>query len=319
MKTVTLIILFAISGLMLSGQNTFRYNFNNTLGESNGNTPSLTPLGNTGTFLLDTLNEISGKTKTVYRFGVNNGLQFDNAAAGNFIDSTYSIELYFVFDELSSWKRVVDWKNRKTDHGAYVYNGKLNFYNYVYSGTAPVIAGEYTYYVITRDAATQQLLIYTDAKEEISFTDSYGDGIIDADHVLNFFYDDLVVANEASSGAVALINLYDYVLDTTTIKQNFSNLQSTVFSVGEKSGEEIRLVYPNPASGRVTIDLSSFPSGSDATLSFIPPTGTAATTIVLKTGHSHSLDISSLPLSKGVYLVRVETGGIIRTQKLVVY
>ena len=156
MKIIPITIIFALGTLFLQGQSVLRYNFNNSLVETNGVGPTMTVLGNQGVYEIDTLNEISGKTKTVYRFEKNSGFQFDNAASGNFLGSTYTIELYFVFDELQSWKRVIDWKNRKTDNGAYVYYGELNFYPYVYSGEAPVLPGEYTYYVVTRDGSTNK-------------------------------------------------------------------------------------------------------------------------------------------------------------------
>jgi len=191
-KTLLFLISLAI-GISVSAQSTLDHNFNNSLNEVNTAAPGLTVLGTQGNFVTDTLNEIAGSNKTVYRFERNNGLQFNNVAAGNFLGETYTIELYFVFDELSSWKRVVDWKNRKTDRGAYVYYGQLNFYPILYSGEAPVEAGEYTYYVNTRNAATKNVLIYTDADVKINFTDSNDDAVIDEDGILNFFYDDLAV------------------------------------------------------------------------------------------------------------------------------
>jgi len=60
-------------------------------------------------------------------------------------------------------------------------------------GEAPVEAGEYTYYVNTRNAAIKNVLIYTDADVKINFTDSNDDAVIDEDGILNFFYDDLAV------------------------------------------------------------------------------------------------------------------------------
>ena len=79
------------------------------------------PLDTMGMYVLDTLNEIGNQIRIVYRFRKNAGVQFNNTLAGNFLGQSYSIELYFVFDDLSSWKRVIDWKNRTSDHGAYIH------------------------------------------------------------------------------------------------------------------------------------------------------------------------------------------------------
>jgi len=316
MKTFTISILLLLAFSFVNGQSSLHYNFTNSLQEANVHGPTLTTLGTPGTFVLDTLNEISGKTKTVYRFDQNCGFQFDNLAAGTFIDSTYTIELYFVFDNLTSWKRVVDWKNRKTDYGAYVYYGELNFYNYVYSGTAPVLPGEYTYYVITRKASDKTLKIYTDALVEISFTDTYGDAIIDSDHFLNFFYDDLVVPNEASSGAVAILNLYNYALDSTAIKHNFDNIQGQVFAVNEKGRETSRLIAPNPAHDMVTVNLTEFPQGTSVNVMILNASGSVVCNKNLAAGIRQKMDIRSLGLAPGIYLVKAESNGLVFTQKL---
>lgn len=316
MKTLVTFLLMMLAASALQAQSVLRYEFLNDLNERSGLGPTLTVLGNEGTFVLDTLNEINGKTKTVYRFEKNSGLQFDNAAANNFIGTTYSIEIYFVFDELSSWKRVLDWKNRKTDFGAYVYYGELNFYPYIYSDDAPVIAGEYTYYVLTRDGATNQVLIYTDADEEISFTDNNSDAVVDGDHVLNFFQDDLAVPNEAAPGAVALINLYDYVLDSNTVKQNFENIGSQVFSVKEIRKANVPMqVYPNPADEAVTIDVSGF-KGEPVDISIFNSSGIQVFKRTVTSGQTFV--VNSTDFADGIYLIRAESEKLTASQKLVV-
>jgi OmpA-OmpF porin, OOP family len=319
MKTITLTMFLMLGTLFLQSQSILRYNFNNTFTETNGVGPALTVLGNQGIFETDTLNEISGKTKTVYRFEKNSGFQFDNAAAGNFLGGTYTIELYFLFDNLQSWKRVIDWKNRKTDNGAYVYYGQLNFYDHIYSGQAPVVPGEYTYYVVTRDGATNKLLIYTDDGIQIDFTDSSGDGVIDEDHVLNFFYDDLMVPDEASSGAVALLNLYNYVLDSNTIKQNFINISSQVFSVREINKKEIPIqVFPNPANDKVTIDLRKFNNDGLVRVSLFNLTGSEIYTIMIPSGNQADIDLVTSSFPAGIYLFKAESDTRISTQKIVI-
>ena len=319
MKTFTFIFILAVSALFLQGQNMLRYNFNSTLNETNNLGPTLTVLGNPGIFVLDTLNEISGKTKTVYRFEANSGFQFNNAAAGHFQDSSYTIELYFKFDNLNSWKRVVDWKNRKSDNGAYVYNGQINFYDYAYSGQAPVVAGQYTYYVITRNKATKNLLMYTDAGVQINFTDTYGDGVMDTAQVLHFFFDDLMVPNEASSGAVALLNLYNYVLDSNQIKQDWIHINSEVFGVNEKGKTNTYLqAYPDPANENVTIDLAGFANDGVIRLSVLDLTGSRIFTKSLTSGNRLVIDLMSLHIPSGIYMVKAESDTKISTRKLMI-
>ncbi len=306
MKKIILSLLVFHAVFCLNAQSVLRYNFNNVLSETNGVGPVLSVLGNQGIFLVDTLNEVSGKTKTVYRFEKNSGFQFNNTDAGNFLGETYTIELYFVFDNLSSWKRVIDWKNRTTDNGAYVYNGQLNFYNYIYSGEAPVLAGEYTYYIVTRDGASKALKIYTDAKVEIEFNDINNEGVLSADNVLNFFHDDLPVPNEASSGAVAMLNIYDYALDTNTINQKYIDLQSYIFSTGDKKQETLG-VYPNPAKDFITINLDKIKQEGESDISILDMTGAVVYSGRIDGSSTVRINLSSLNLAAGIYIVKAET------------
>jgi len=318
MKKILLFLASLAIGINVSAQSTLYYNFNNSLNEVNASAPTLTVLGTQGNFVTDTLNEIAGSNKTVYRFEKNNGVQFNNVAAGNFLGETYTIELYFVFDELTSWKRVVDWKNRKTDKGAYVYYGELNFYNYIYSEEAPVRAGEYTYYVITRDAASKNVLIYTDAEVKINFTDSNNDAVIDEDGVLNFFYDDLAVPNEASSGAVALLKLYDYALDSTVIREKWEQLGSSVFGVNETARSNVRInVYPNPVSDVLNLNLSAFSNQGEARIRVVNEIGQVvlAEKIFLD---SPSRSFSVNNFKKGLYTIVIETNREVTRTKFVV-
>jgi hypothetical protein len=318
MKKLLLFLIFLSIETIISAQSSLYYAFNNSFDEVNGKGPVLTVLGNQGNFVTDTLSEIEGNNKMVYRFEKNNGVQFNNVEAGNFLGETYSIELYFVFDELSSWKRVVDWKNRKSDHGAYVFNGQLNFYPYLYSTEAPVVAGEYTYYVITRDSATKNVLIYTDAEVKINFTDNSNDAVIDQDGVLNFFYDDLSVQNEASSGAVAMLRLYDYALDSTAIKDNWTQLGSNVFGINEiaKSGVNA-IVYPNPVSDILHVNLSEFPLQSQASIRIINGMGAVVYNSDISITTTQSA-ISLAGFKPGFYTAIIETKDAIARTKFIV-
>jgi hypothetical protein len=316
MKRMILLSVISFFIFKSYSQSVLSYEFLGNLNEKNGLGPALTVLGNEGSYVTDTLNEISGKTKTVYRFEQNSGLQFNNAASGNFIGDTYSIEIYFVFDELNSWKRVVDWKNRTTDYGAYVYYGQLNFYPYVYSNTAPVAAGEYTYYVITRDGATGKVLLYTDASVEINLDDVSGDALLSEDNVLNFFQDDLAVPYEASSGAVAVINLYNYVLDSNQVKQNFENIGSQVFAVNELHKSNVPMqITPNPASEFATIDLSGF---GDLKVDLRIFNASGLEVYKATTDPVCSLIVNTSTFPEGIYVAKAESGNHVSSQKLII-
>lgn len=319
MKNLYLVFAAIFSFCMGYSQGTLHYDFTSSLEEVNGNGPVLSVLGDAGIYVEDTLLEIGSAEKWVYRFEPNSGFQFDNAAAGNFLGESYTIELYFVFDYLNSWKRVVDWKNRKSDNGAYVYNGQLNFYPYQYSGEAPVNAGEYTYYVVTRDASDEEVIVYTDAVTQISFIDSGGDALLDEDNVLNFFHDDLVVPNEVSSGAVAMLKIYNTVLDSATIKANFEDLAGNVFSVSEFEGGNSSLrVYPNPATDKITVDLSDFGSNQNVSLKLITSQGKIVEQYDVIPASDMKFTFGVGELNSGIYALTAESRSKIISQKVLI-
>jgi hypothetical protein len=78
------------------------YDFNNTLNEQNGNDPALKVLGNEGVYQNDLVDSVNNITKTVYRFIKNSGLQFDNAAAGNFLGSENAKKLCSTFKQIKT-------------------------------------------------------------------------------------------------------------------------------------------------------------------------------------------------------------------------
>lgn len=229
MKIYFLILLTLLSLTAPAQQLQAIYEFNNNLNETSGKFPALKELGNAkGRFMEEILPELDNLKRPVYVFNKNCGLKFDNSAANNFFKGSYTIEMYFRFDYLNSWKRVIDWKNRKSDTGAYIFDGKLNFYKIVVSDLAPVREGEYTHYVITRDAATKVVKIFADGVGKIEFIDSGDLAVLDRDNEMHFFYDDLQVGDEASNGAVAYIKLYNYLLEPQQVKTVFSELKNNI-------------------------------------------------------------------------------------------
>jgi OmpA-OmpF porin, OOP family len=224
MKTAVL-LLFLLAHIPCLAQRECIYTFENNLEESSNKLPPLRVLGTKGEFKEDYLPELKVK-RLVYNFDKNCGLQFDNKAAKGFLDGSYTIEIYFRFEDLASWRRVIDYKNRKTDYGCYVWDGKVNFYNFALGENAPVRASEYTHYVVSRDVVTKKMKMYVDGQSKKEFIDKTNEGIIDDEGLLNFFYDDLMVKDEASEGAVAYIKIYDYVVEALAVKQSFNKLNS---------------------------------------------------------------------------------------------
>ena len=191
--------------------------------------PVLHPLGQTGQFIKEKVPGSGEKgvpelIRTVYQFEKNSGLQFNNKEANGFLNKSFTVEIYFQLSELDSWKRVLDFKNRKSDYGSYIYDGKLNFYDFAIGEKAPVKANQYIHYVYSRDFDTKAIKMYVNGLSKVEFKDPGTEGMLDVDQVLNLFQDDLVANHEASAGSVALIRVYDRVMTPVFIRRSYQTI-----------------------------------------------------------------------------------------------
>lgn len=213
-----------------SAQRVVTYDFGDGLTSTSDSASPLKVVGDAGEFIQDVLPELGNAKRPVYKFPANSGLQFNNKEAYGLLNGSYTIEVYFRLAELDSWKRVLDFKNRTSDNGCYIYEGKLNFFNFATGEKAPVKPGEYVHYVFSKDIETHQIKMYVDGESKVEFIDPGTEATLSEDQVLNFFQDDLIVGKEASAGAVALIRLYNRVMTPVFIKKSFQSLAKTIQS-----------------------------------------------------------------------------------------
>ncbi len=237
----------------LSAQTQWTYDFNKGLLPIENGGTALKSLGSIGQFIKEVVpgsgkNGVPELIRTVYKFENNSGLQFNNAQANGFLNKSFTIEIYFKLDTLGSWKRVIDFKNRKSDYGSYIYDGKLNFYDYAVGEKAPVRPKQYIHYVLSRDWDTKIIRMYINGQSKLEFKDPGTEAMLDQDQVLNFFQDDLVANHEASAGSVALIRFYDRVMNPVFIRRSYqtiSRLNKPEEDLEEKTEE---IVVANPQS-----------------------------------------------------------------------
>jgi hypothetical protein len=128
-----------------------------------------------------------------------------------------------------------------------------------------------------------------------------------------------MVPDEASSGAVAMLNLYNYVLDSTTIKQNWDNLNSKVFGVNDhgKAATGAR-IFPNPACRAAVVDLTNFANDGPVEVTVTNVMGLQVYNQRTTSSASCTIDVAALDLPEGIYMVRVASDNRIYSQKLVV-
>jgi len=181
------------------------YQFQNTLSSAVPAAPDLVPFA-LGSFTPD---NIGGTPTFVYNFGQQLGLSLNTTGL---ISDNYTIAALFQFDDISSYRKVFDFKNLTSDNGLYIDNGQLNFYSES-SGGPLVNPGTFLEAVLTRDSSTNLVTAYFDGIPVFSFTDSSSLGVISAANLLNIFQDDATTSGgESSSGSVAGIQIFNTVL-----------------------------------------------------------------------------------------------------------
>jgi len=186
------------AGTTLPASLTHNYELNGALADSLGG-PSLVKVGG---------GEIGS---TGFTFPVNQGLSL--TAAMNSA-TAYSIEVRFSFDETSSWRRIIDFRDYASDTGLYNYNRKLQFYNTSTGSNDLFGDGEMVDVLLTRSAAGM-VTGYINGVKEIQFDDSSTKYATLASDTLRFFIDDHQVGNEASAGFVDRIRIFNAELTTT--------------------------------------------------------------------------------------------------------
>jgi hypothetical protein len=175
------------------------YQFQNTRASSVGSS-TLTDAGTGNTFQTDT---VDGNSRPVLRFGFNQGVALA-PTTGVIPSNSYTIVMLFRLDSVSGFVRLVDFKNRASDNGLYIQNGRLENC----TTCTNISASTYVQVVYTRTAAGT-FTAYVNGVQQGQGPDTNGDLVIDGNNRLGFFQDDLAAGGEASAGNVARIRLYD--------------------------------------------------------------------------------------------------------------
>jgi hypothetical protein len=194
--------------------------------------------------------DVDGVNRRVLAFSSGNGCRLTNASQT--LGDSYTIVVLFRFDSVTSWKRVIDFRNRKTDWGLYSYYGNLNFYRVV-TGTGGAIQPDaYVQIALTRNAQGT-VRGYVNGLPEIDFSDSGFDATLDSDNILSFFQDDLVVPNEHAAGAVSRIRIWDGPLGAQAIASlDRAAGSSSVSPPAITSAIEISVTSGNPVEYKLT-------------------------------------------------------------------
>lgn len=150
----------------------------------------------------------AGTAEGGMRFTANQGPLVSGAFAN---PGVYSMEMFFSFDALTNYRRIVDLNDRKSDNGLYLLSGDVHFFGPVRPVDTNYQPGQMLHIVLTRDE-DQVVRGYGQGAQLFSFSDTTGHdfGLLSGpDGLVRFFRDD---TTEASAGFVDFIRLYDRVL-----------------------------------------------------------------------------------------------------------
>jgi hypothetical protein len=179
------------------------YDLNGSLDDSLGGLPLVSNGGSLATF-------------GYYTFGANQGPTFLGEAS---LADSYTIGLRFSFEEIGSWRKIVDFKQRSSDAGLYNFNGALEFYPITSIGTFP--QNTFVDVVISRDGVTDVVSAYIEGQPALSFVDSGNLAVADlvsGNALFELLRDDFQVGpHESSAGVLDRVVVYQGALTAEEI------------------------------------------------------------------------------------------------------
>lgn len=293
MKKLLLLPVLFLCVSAVFAQTTYKYHFNNNLHAAGGAGPDLVA-SCTAAYNIEALP--IGFSKKVFQFDKGCGLTFDDAAGGFLASGSYTIEMYVKLDTIQGYTKFVDYDARTSDNGFYNQSGKIALYPH-FTSDSVISAGNYFYIALTRDATSRDMYIYVNNQALGKYSDTGNQYVYDTHKNLVFFIDDSTTHHEDVTGAVAMLHISNYAMDSVTIKGNYSNLAGTLTVPTATAHNSNISIYPNPATDVTTITLSAA-----ATYQLSDLTGKSVQTGTFSSG-SNKLDISRI--SEGMYLLHI--------------
>ena len=220
MQSRILIVMFSfivyLSASAFAATLTSAYEFEGNLQDSviNGVDPSMV----TGTRGYGNGSVVNGE----FVFGFGQGLELTNGFANI---NSYSVELYFRFDNVTGYRNIFDPGSSRNDKSLYVYNSQLKWYPLNHDTSSNYIsANTYHHIVMTRDS-NGSLYGYVDGVMRINNVNAGTDAQVTG-NVAHFFEDN--ASSEMSAGAAKYITIYDGILSQTEVAQLYQSRDAAV-------------------------------------------------------------------------------------------
>jgi hypothetical protein len=140
--------------------------------------------------------------------------------SGAIMQGNYSIEMLFRLNETSGYRKLIDFKDRTTDHGLYNLGGNLNFFPITTGSGGVFTPGDLAHVVLTRDDLLGAVIGFVNGTEQFAFTDSGQAAVFSgSDNIIHFLRDEGLqgVPGENPSGYLDFVRIYDGPLSASEI------------------------------------------------------------------------------------------------------
>jgi hypothetical protein len=156
-------------------------------------------------------------TATNYSFQPNQGLSLSSGLPNPF---DYSIVTDFAFTTLTNFRKIIDFKNLVQDTGLYNLDTRLDFFNAQAGPLGALTANQVARVVLTRDAASTNVVGYVNGAQQFTFVDGSQLGVASGpNNILHFFRDDNVQQGaEASAGFALRIAIFNGALSAEDVR-----------------------------------------------------------------------------------------------------
>jgi hypothetical protein len=184
---------------------THSYSLNGTLADSMGGPPLVSGGGSL--------------TSTGYSFAAGQGLSLSGA-----LDvEDYSVEMFFSINETTSYRKLIDFRNRTVDEGVYCLSSSLMVYPVFTGSPGSFVAATPVHIVLTRDFRTFEVNGYVNGVLDFTFTDtSKLATFTSAQRIAHFLVDDNLTQGENASGFVDFLRIYDRPLSGLEVASLFA-------------------------------------------------------------------------------------------------
>jgi hypothetical protein len=151
--------------------------------------------------------DVAGTNKTALVFEEGEGLRLSRIPSA--ARRTYSIDVFFEFDAVVDYRRILSFGANIFDRGLYIDDGYLDLYPRLESAATVAAPDQWLHVLVTRNGATRRMKAFVDGVEVISILDT-GDKYLLRNGIAVFFQDD--ANGEHPSGTVSRIKVFDRVL-----------------------------------------------------------------------------------------------------------